>query len=374
MLVILRSGVLACLLGLFAQLAQAADVSKIVGSLCEKRVVALGELPSHGEVRAFQFKAELARGLVEQCGFEAVLFEAPIYDFLGLLAAVADSRANARQLDNAIGKFWWMRELAGWRQWLLDAVVRRRVQVGGLDDQLSATSVYAEDVLPALVGKQLGGEEGDLCAGAVRRNLSWEYGDGHVYDSEEKQLLFRCVRNAHAAERSVNEDEQRMLTNLTTDYARLALEASARGRDEVMFQNLMWHMTRLPPEAKVVVWTANVHAAREGDQAAAAPMGSWLAMHFADGYAAIGGTARRGWSRMAGGKVKMLEMAPPESLEAQAIAGVDDVVYLDGAGLKALGAVSSRLPGYFMQADWGRRFDGVYVVSDELTPTPDWGP
>lgn len=43
----------------------------------------LGELPSHGEARAFEAKAAIARRLIERCGFNALLFEAPNYDFLG---------------------------------------------------------------------------------------------------------------------------------------------------------------------------------------------------------------------------------------------------------------------------------------------------
>ena len=59
-------------------------ITQVSDSVCGKEVVLLGELPSHGEARAFQIKA----GIVERCGFDAVFFEAPVYDFLGFQHAL----------------------------------------------------------------------------------------------------------------------------------------------------------------------------------------------------------------------------------------------------------------------------------------------
>src|SRR5688572_28010266 len=136
-------------------LAQQADsqsvVSRLSKALCEKRIVVLGELPSHGEARAFHVKSKIVEWLVTRCGFDAVLFEAPIYDFLGFQAAAAKGSAVPAQLDRAIGRFWWTRELAGWRQWLFERAVGKYLVVGGLDDQLSVTSEYARASLPSMV-------------------------------------------------------------------------------------------------------------------------------------------------------------------------------------------------------------------------------
>jgi erythromycin esterase-like protein len=59
-----------------------AVVESATRTLCDKRIAALAELPSHGEGQAFALKAEVARRLVMGCGFQAVAFEAPIYEFL----------------------------------------------------------------------------------------------------------------------------------------------------------------------------------------------------------------------------------------------------------------------------------------------------
>ena len=51
----------------------ASATDQAVDLLCDKRIALLGELPSHGEARAFAGKAAVARALVERCGFDAVL-------------------------------------------------------------------------------------------------------------------------------------------------------------------------------------------------------------------------------------------------------------------------------------------------------------
>ena len=113
--------------------------------LCKKQIVVLGELPSHGEARAFQAKARIVQRLVEDCGFDAVLFESPIYDFLEFQRAAAAGSATPAQLDRSIGRFWLTRELAEWRQWLFQRA-RNALVLGGLDDQVSVTSDYARDL------------------------------------------------------------------------------------------------------------------------------------------------------------------------------------------------------------------------------------
>jgi erythromycin esterase-like protein len=119
--------------------------------------VLLGELPDHGHARGFGVKARIVERLVANCGFRAVLFEAGSYDFFGLERAIAATpQAPADSLEvalgRAIGGFWWTRELAGWRRWLVHEAVTGRVAIGGLDDQPSATAAFARATMPGLVG------------------------------------------------------------------------------------------------------------------------------------------------------------------------------------------------------------------------------
>src|SRR5512134_1671353 len=100
-------------------------VDGVVNAVCQKQIVLLGELPTHGEAHTFDAKSKIADRLIGQCGFSAILFEAPIYDFIGLARAAEAHTATPEQLDNAIGRFWWTRELAPWRRALFEAATRQ---------------------------------------------------------------------------------------------------------------------------------------------------------------------------------------------------------------------------------------------------------
>jgi erythromycin esterase-like protein len=150
-------------------------VDGVVNAVCQKQIVLLGEPPSHGEAQAFDAKSKIVDRLIAQCGFTAVLFEAPLYDFVGLERAAGTRTATQDQLDNAIGRFWWTRELTPWRRALFEAATRERVVVGGLDDQVSITSHYAQAALPRLIAAASSESTATECRQTVSRNVGWTY-------------------------------------------------------------------------------------------------------------------------------------------------------------------------------------------------------
>lgn len=382
--------------------------ARVAAAVCGKRVVLLGELPEHGHARGFGVKARIVERLVTHCGFQAVLFEAGSYDFFGLERAIAATQrapggparaaAGAGGTDSlelalarAIGGFWWTRELAGWRRWLLDEAVAGRVAMGGLDDQAAgATAAYARATLPALVGAAVPSARSAECRDAVGRHLTWGYTSALPYDSTERARLADCTRlaadralasrtrAARAAERRTPDEV--MLGDLAGYFARERgnADGGAAGpdRDRVMSQNLAWWSARLPPDAKIVVWTATVHAARApgANRLRVPPLGARLAERWGDQLAVVGFTALRGqWSR-AGAPIQPLAPLPPDALEARALAvgAAGDAAgwaYLDRAALRSLGPVPSRLFGTIATTDWSTVFDGVLVILDEAAPT-----
>jgi erythromycin esterase-like protein len=171
---------------------------RLVRSVCSKEIVVLGELPSHGEARTFQAKARIVQRLVDECGFGALLFESPVYDFLDFQRAAAAKQATAAQLDLAIGRFWVTRELADWRRWLLQRATAGTLVLGGLDDQVSVTSDYARATLPRLIASSLPPERATECEAAVKQNLFWLYDAQRQFDEPERILLQSCARAASA--------------------------------------------------------------------------------------------------------------------------------------------------------------------------------
>ena len=360
----------------WAQRADSRSVeARVVEAVCDKQVVLLGELPSHGEARGFQAKARIVELLVDRCGFDAVLFEAAIYDFLGFHEALAAGRAAPLQLDRAIGGFWWTRELADWRRWLFRQATAGRLVLGGLDDQVSATSHYARATLPGLVAASSPAGSASECRQAVERNLHWRYDDaGQRFDEPERIRLQRCARLAAdalagRAGRGAGTPERVMAENLASFFDRQRGSPGARDRDEVMYRNLLWHRGRMPRGSKLIVWTATVHAARQQGARREKPLGAWLADRWGDRVAVIGFSAFAGQSSRAGTPSQPLPQAPPGSLEALATGADTALAFLDRAALRRIGSAPSRLFGSFTSADWSALFDGVVVVREEVAPT-----
>ena len=345
--------------------APAPALDQAVVALCDKRIALLGELPSHGEARGFAGKAVVARALVERCGFDAVLFESGIYEFVALEPAFAQHKATARQLDDAIGKLWWASELSGFRAWLLTQGNKGSLRVGGIDDQVSATSTLSREGLPALVAKYVPDADARGCLATVGRHLAWSYDDKHAFDDAAKRALGRCAGTAAGSAVSAPGDDGHLLANFDALMLRDIGAMAAVDRDAAMQRNLLWHLRRLPADSKVVVWTANVHAAKRSGGLQAKPMGAWLAESHGDALGSLAFTALAGRSSLAGREPKDLPKLGPDSLEAKLLGPGRDEAFAAAPALRDLGMLESRLYGTPDRREWATSFDGVVVYRTE---------
>lgn len=347
-------------------------VDGVVNAVCQKRIVLLGELPTHGEAHTFDAKSKIADRLIAQCGFTAILFEAPIYDFIGLARAAETRTATPEQLDNAIGRFWWTRELTPWRRALFEAATRQRVVVGGLDDQVSITSRYAEAALPRLIAAASSERAATECRQTVSRNVGWTYDAKNPFDEREQLRLQQCARNAAdaaAANRSLDAADRVMLESFARYADRQRLGVTS-GRDESMYRNLVWYLERLPADSRIVIWTATVHAARQRGSLSEVPLGARVVERWGDRVGTVGFTAYAGYTSRAGRPASPISDAPPESLEATATSE-SAWALLDSVKLRGIGRVSSRLLGKFVSETWSDYFDVVVVIRQEVAPTFD---
>lgn len=345
-------------------------VDRLVAATCATRIVLLGELPSHGEAHAFDLKSRVVDRLIAQCGFTAVLFEAPVYDFIGLARAAEARTATPAQIDEAIGRFWWTRELAPWRRSLFELAAAGRLTLGGLDDQVSITSRYARATLPGLVASASPEPRASECREVVDRHLRWTYDAAHAFDEGEKQRLHECARNAAdtAASRASLDASDRAMLDSFARYAERQRADGTTGRDASMYRNLEWHLSRLPGNSRVVVWTATVHAAKQRGTWSEMPLGALAAERWGDRVVAVGFTAAAGSTAMAGRPARPLAAMPPGSLEATATRDAPWAL-LDDAALRGLGEVPSRLLGGVRSATWADYFDAVVVIGQDVAPT-----
>lgn len=336
-------------------------VAVITGHLCNAQVVGLGELPTHGEAQAHVLKARIARQLVEQCGFTLLLFEAPLYEF----TSIDQAEDPAIALDAAIGGFWTSIELTDFRNWLSREYARGALQLGGIDDQIAASSVHSRSVLPRLIADASGMPE---CAEAVRRNLFWHYGSQFPYDAGERYLLHSCAslsaRTGHLSGR-----ESLFVQNLSRLYARQAgLIPAFPGRGDSLALNAQHHI-KAHGDPKTIIWAANTHVARYGRQGLT--LGSRFAQVYGTGYAALGITALTGSSARAGGRAAELAELPTASLEHRALAAISPgftaPAVLAADDLLAFDYSVSRLVSGNESQPWSTLFD-VVVVLERVSP------
>jgi erythromycin esterase-like protein len=345
---------------------------QIVNDYCSKKIVVLGELPNHGESLAFQSKAKIVKALVKQCDFNAIYFEAPIYDFLGFQESVKDNQATFLQLERAIGGFWLTKGLAEWRNWLFSKAITEQLYIGGLDDQVSATSFHARATLPSLVALSVPEKNKEKCQQAVSRNLFWQYNASQKFNDSEQKLLQTCLQLAinptNSSQKTTNiNNAQMMLINLANLYARQFQSEEAMDRDAIMYHNFQ-KQTKNSIEQKIIIWTATVHGARLQGLLKSKPLGAWLFEEWGEQLAVIGFTAFTGNSSRAGTAEKLIPEAPANSLEAVSTKSGTQIAYLNKVALQEKGNIISRLFGGMNLANWADYFDGVVVIREEVAP------
>ena len=388
---------------------QASDeLNRLVDDLCNKSIVLLGEGGSHGEGRTLELKGELVRRLVEGCGFDAVFVEAGIYEFLHLEPTFAAGEAEAEQLENAVGQLWSRAEESRpWISFLVEKANQGEIQIAGLDDQISSTAFFAQQQLPSVLSAYLPEKEAEACEQGLSKHTNWRYSQSDPYGPEVRDELVACLDRVVSVLSRAPSTPQAEIDIESTDIERTNIErtdiertdiertdiertkvmaASLRryfdrqfqesraelfnGRDRSMFLNFEWHLSRLPEGSKIIVWCANIHAAKTlavvPSKGAYVPLGAWIYESYGRDAAAIAFSAYSGSYGIVGQPAKTLAEAPPDSMEGQALKPSQSLRYLGHLELKALGTAKARAVSYdFLKARWDQVFDGLVVLREE---------
>ena len=362
---------------------------RVVHDLCDKRVALLGESPTHGFGKTMEFKAEVAQRLVDECRYTALFFESGTYDFLHIQRMLkAGDPVTQAVIAAAIGGLWANADVAPLIPFLAERVRQGAVVLGGLDDQLGR-GTYAQNQMPADLVRYLGGDDRARCLGVLQKHMLWQYTSETPYNANAQAAILGCLGQIEAkvssAARTVDgEDDLAMIRNLkrtiTRDYdpdPRPGPDRETQSfneRDKSMYENFRWLASGLPRDAKIIVWTANNHAAKDlsgvPGQAGRISLGSYLHREFKGDAFALGVSAYAGSYARVGQPVRQLEPAADSSLEARAFASGDtSTSYLDAARIRAFGRIAARPVGTtFSAANWSEVFDGLVIVRDERPP------
>lgn len=339
--------------------------------LCGKQVALLGEA-AHGNGHSDTFKSALVERLIERCGYRAVLFESSFYEFVPLWRAKREGRAvTSAMLANAVGGIWkFDREF----QPLLAYLARRTnrdIFVGGIDFQLGGLDQdYTND---GMIAELIDGIEPSQAAACKELVKARTY---RGLTADQKQQAEACLAAIGRSARRVGEqakEQAMMLENLSAIFASGYDKGAGQfiaARDRQMFENLQMLRARMPRNTKIIVWTANAHAANGADEesgfAGIRNLGSYVSERFGNRSYALGLTAYTGSQRW-GREVKPFVNAPVGSLEFQIFNNAaPGSVFLGQTALRKLGPIMAAPFGHkYRQARWWERFGGIVVFRED---------
>lgn len=363
--------------------AQSAVMDEVVAAVCDKEVLLLGEA-SHGDGRAFAFKAALIPALIERCGFDAVAFEGSLYESLALAEKrLADEPASAADVGVIAGQFWHgTQEVQPLFAALAAAVNKGSLQVWGLDDQLHAGPYLQGPMMPRLFAV-LEPPRQTECSTAMQVHTNWSYSDSDPYNAERQNVLRDCLADVvkRIDQSPAQDDPTRPLLRqaasaLSASIARDFLDAREgfAQRDKAMFENLQWQMAHTGAR-RVLIWTHNLHAARVAVSTEGVTINDTLgglvtARHGEKTYA-LGIGARSGSYAMGRRPPAAIPTMDADALESRVLR--DDAAALQFASgdvLRTLGRRTGHLFNYqAQQTDWSQSFDGMVIVAEERPPT-----
>jgi erythromycin esterase-like protein len=353
----------------------------IVRDVCSKRVVLLGEDSHHAGGATLEVKAALVEQLVDECGFSAVLFESNVAEFVDLDRSLAAGTATPAHVADAIGALWsTTRESDALVDALFARAARRTIVLGGLDGQIGSTDLYAQTGLADELAGYLDDPSRAACRTELDRYANWRYDDTSPFDDAAHERLGGCLTEIESAiarrPRSARAGEAAAMTGATR--AAIAADglsdaAAFDARDRAMYDAYRWHAARLPPDAKIIVWCATLHAAkslRPLTQGERVPLGAYLHGELGDAVAAIGFSAMGGSYGRVGKPAIAIAAAPADSLESRAFVNAGpDVRYLERVELARAPAPARALDyDRFASAPWSEIVDGLVVLRTERPP------
>jgi erythromycin esterase-like protein len=357
-------------------------VAAAVADLCDDELVLIGEASDHGRGATLDIKAQIARQLIEECGFNALLFESGYYDFSKLyLERSSGLSASQDDLSSSIGGIWnRYGEVAALVPFLTSKVNDDALIIGGLDFNLgSAGAFYSIDAMPADLASLIVGEFADECARRVRQLIYFSYGREGP-QSADVEALSRCADAMAAALDDADAASlqpavfSRMIVNMRAYARSIVAPPSERiqARELAFFENFQWWRSRLSADSKIIVWGASVHVAkttpglelfREVDT-----FGAMVRRSFGEEARFLNFVAVSGSYRFLDREEQSIPAPQPGSVEAL-YSDLESDRYLDREAVRALGVrPSSIFGGTPVTADISSITDGLIVIARERPP------
>lgn len=348
----------------------AGDFDAAVESLCTQRVVILGEDAGHGAGSTVMLKGRIVEALVDRCGFDALYFESPVYEFLALEEQLARGTAQPARLADAIGPLWsGTREFQPTLRWLWDRASKGTLRLRGLDIQVGGVSQpFSEHALPRRLAAHAGSAR-VACEGQLTRLTHWDFSASRPYDAAFRHALGRCVEAITRRVSGPDQQADRAMATSLRQFLDMSNGASFNTRDEGMARNFWWQHARTPGE-RAIIWTSTSHVVKAPppDRPDRISLGMHLHRQLGSRVASVGFTAQ---SRCHG-----RPSLPPAAItfSAASLEARDGIpMYLDSTRLRSMGPITSSVVAYRhpLLADWSVLLDGLWVLPLETPLSND---
>lgn len=247
------------------------DLELLGTAIGDSRVVTLGEA-THGEGNVFQAKGRVVEYLIQEKGFEVVVFESPLYDVHRAMFTIQHGGNIQENLNSSIGNIWTNADEFSYMMELLETHLQQgSVYLAGLDTIFGglASQYFINDLKYILSGSSIDMNSTDW--NTFERLLeelfsnSWQ--DATISDID-KSTFDQVLNEIQMTD--LSSFWQQMMMSLKEETNRLWIHKNgginnAVGglRDLQMGRNLIWIAEELYPDKKIIVWAANIHNARD---------------------------------------------------------------------------------------------------------------
>jgi erythromycin esterase-like protein len=325
-------------------------------------------------------KSDIARRLIQTCGFTHVAFESQIYDFVDLQERYDQGIATREALYDAIGGLWsTTAEIDSLVELLHERALDKQIAVSGFDANVGgATGLYSQTELAMRLTRGLPASRQGFCSETIGRLTGWKFDAANLKDATFDELILGCARDAEASSATaINRDPALpALARSFRTYLEYSQSSSGDLRDRAMYENLEWAIGRLPPGTKTMVWTATSHGLRSPLNGRSS-MASYASAETEESVksiavVALSGAIARGGPTSRGGQRAEIADADNDSLEGTfAPNDGEQLAYIDDERLRRAGSKKSRVLGYsqYVEAEWTKYVDGVVVMAAETPPT-----